>query len=168
MLKLSKYPVGGFTLIELLVVVLIFGLLAAIALPQYRKAVLKSKYATVKDIVRVVKDAEQRYYMVNGDYTTNFEDLDIDYPLDHNKEIFSSGISCSIDWWAKPNEGIICYIANTSPFLSYTDKFGYTDKYCRVMYAPESADSIQDEVCKEETGKDTPYYNGESNLYQYK
>ena len=167
MSKTSKYPHGGFTLIELLVVVLIIGILAAIALPQYRKAVLKSKYATMKDIVRVVKYAEQRYYMVNGGYTKNFEDLDIDYPLDNDKNLSSNGIFCSIGWWSKPNEGIICFITNTSPTLCYSDKFGHTEKYCRVIYAPESADSIQDEVCKEETGKDTPYYDGESNYYHY-
>ena len=167
MSKTSKYPVGGFTLIELLVVVLIIGILAAIALPQYRKAVLKSKYATMKDIVRVVKDAEQRYYMVNGGYTTHFNDLDIDYPLDNNKEIFSNGISCSIGWWSKPNEGIICFITNTSPMLCYADMFGYTNKYCRVRFAPESADSIQDEVCKEETGRIAPSRDGTNNIYYY-
>ena len=167
MSKTNKYPVGGFTLIELLVVVLIIGILAAIALPQYRKAVLKSKYATMKDIVRVVKDAEQRYYMVNGGYTTNFEDLDIDYPLDNNKNLSSNGIFCSIGWWAKPDEGIICYITNTSPTLCYSDKFGYKYKYCRVLSAPESADSIQDEVCKEETGRIAPYREGTNNIYLY-
>ena len=70
--------VHGFTLIELLVVVLIIGILAAIALPMYEIAVLKSRFATVLPIMRSIKDAQERYYMSNNAYALYMTDLDID------------------------------------------------------------------------------------------
>lgn len=69
-----------FTLIELLVVVLIIGVLAAMALPQYQVAVGRARYAQNIILVKAVYDAQQRYYMANNRYAEHFEGLDIRLP----------------------------------------------------------------------------------------
>lgn len=78
MSKTNKYPRGGFTLIELLVVVLIIGILAAIALPQYQRAVAKSKAAQLQTMISPIVSAVERYYLVNNEYPTSWDVLDID------------------------------------------------------------------------------------------
>ena len=71
---------GGFTLIELLVVVLIIGILAAVALPQYERAVLKSRYGAMIPLIKSLAQAQESYFMANGQYATDLKDLDVEIP----------------------------------------------------------------------------------------
>ncbi|MDR0291509.1 MAG: prepilin-type N-terminal cleavage/methylation domain-containing protein [Elusimicrobium sp.] len=81
-------PKSAFTLIELLVVVLIIGILAAAAVPQYQKSVLKSKLAESMIVAKAVKEAEDRYFLAAGSYTADINDLDVDVSF---KNCVSSG-----------------------------------------------------------------------------
>ena len=67
----------GFTLIELLVVVLIMGILASVAMPQYFKSVEKSRAAEATSVLSSIASAQERAYMQKGSYVTKLEDLDV-------------------------------------------------------------------------------------------
>lgn len=70
----------GFTLIELLVVVLIIGILASVALPQYQKAVAKARYTEAKQVLKTLAEATDLYIMANGHAPASIEDLDVGVP----------------------------------------------------------------------------------------
>ena len=68
----------AFTLIELLVVILIIAILAAIAVPKYQKAVLKSHFSGLFINDSAIVRSLERYYLANGVYPTTLEDIDIE------------------------------------------------------------------------------------------
>ena len=71
---------AAFTLIELLVVVLIIGILAAVALPQYQRAVAKARLIEISLMMRSLARAEKLYYLANGKFTLDVDYLDISLP----------------------------------------------------------------------------------------
>ena len=71
----------GFTLIELLIVVLIIGILSAVALPQYQKAVEKSKATQAMSMLKSLGQAQNAYVLANGAPADTFDELALDIPF---------------------------------------------------------------------------------------
>ena len=172
----------GFTLLEMLVVVLIIGILAAIALPQYEMAVTKAKVATILPLMRRWKDALYEYKLQHGDYLEDinadvFGDiLGVTWPSDWKKT--GTNKSCSIaggcynDYWScfanEEQSGMTYCVHEISGdddvfriFMFQHDDHWYEDS--RDMMICEGVGTKGNKVCKALGGKlleDVTVWNG--------
>ncbi len=113
----------AFTLLELLVVVLIIGILAAIALPQYNKAVNKTKFAKLQSTVSSLSDAYKEYVLNHGKAPKYFNDLSITLPDNFQLTLDENRITCM------ESEDMSCCLQQYFYGSSNNYDFGYISCY---------------------------------------
>jgi len=156
----------AFTLIELLVVVLIIGILAAIALPQYQKAVDKSRVATILPLMRRWADALALYKLEHGSYspetlTLMVEAVDASWPSDW--QCPNSSFECFNElWFCFANEEGTGYVYCTSKWKAEGENFNLTITQPDDPYNPPGKRLCHGNAsfCKSLGGKEIDGFSG--------
>ena len=160
----------GFTLIELLIVILIISILVAVAVPQYKLAVAKSRLSSLMPLAQSVLQAEEAYYLDHGEYTQNWDAISLNVPGEKN-QIHKFVMEFPSGYISLNNPGIRIdsdQIAGVSVFYFYKHaSFSFKGKHS--CYA-KMGDDFANKVCKSLTNKKNPSSNNgpdTDNIYHF-
>ncbi len=144
---------SAFTLIELLVVVLIIGILAAVALPQYQKAVAKARAVDMASTLNAATKALELYALNNpaediyefyftfltNPITNHLNELDIAIPI---SEQIKADYDIAITWETNYGEIVFTTKNNTVDFALDNRNGKWQFSYCEAY-----GDSINQVIC---------------------